>query len=171
MIGTKNIVNAILKCSKKNKRKIKLIFISSDGVYASTKGNYKENDTLKPYNYYGRTKLKGEKLVRRLDEYIIIRTRFFSKNKVRFNYSATNIFTSALEVTNFVKYLSKIIKKQFKGILNVGGKKISDYKRYKKYNKKIMPCDKSKVFKEINFKIATDASMNTKKMKKILALQ
>ena len=142
--------------------------MSTDGVYASIKGNYKETDILKPYNYYGWTKLRGEKLVKKLDEYIIIRTRFFNKKKIKFKYSATNIYTSALEVGIFVKYLDKVLKKKFRGILNIGGKKISDYDRYYKYNKKIVPCDKSKVFKSLNFKIATDASLNLKKLNRLI---
>ena len=166
--GTKNIVEAILNYSKKTGKKIKLIFISTDGVYPSTRGNYKENDILKPYNYYGWTKLRGEKLVKKLDEYIIIRTRFFNKKKIKFKYSATNIYTSALEVGIFVKYLDKVLKKKFRGILNIGGKKISDYDRYYKNNKKIVPCDKSKVFKSLNFKIATDASLNLKKLNRLI---
>ena len=168
VIGTKNIVDVIKKISKKNKKKIKLIFMSSDGVYASTKGNYKESDNLKPYNYYGLTKVKGEQQVKKLDSYLIIRTRFFNKNKIKFVYSATNIFTSALEVNTLVKYLYKIIKRQYSGILNIGGKRISDYERYYKFNKKVMPCDKSKIFNELNFKIATDASLNLQKFKKLL---
>ena len=32
-----------------HKKKIKLIHISTDGVYPSTKGNYFENSKLKPY--------------------------------------------------------------------------------------------------------------------------
>ena len=166
--GTKNVVNAIKYCTKKNKTKIRLIFMSSDGVYPSLKGNYKENSKLKPYNYYGKTKLQGENLVKKLKFFIIIRTRFFDKQKVRFSHSATNIFTSALEVNQLVKYIFKILKSNFNGILNVGGKRISDYKRYKKYNKKIKPCDKSEIFKELNFKLATDASLNLNKFKKLL---
>ena len=168
VIGTKNIVDVIKKISKKNKKKIKLIFMSSDGVYASTKGNYKESDNLKPYNYYGLTKVKGEQQVKKLDSYLIIRTRFFNKKKIKFVYSATNIFTSALEVNTLVKYLYKIITKQYTGILNIGGKRISDYERYYKFNKKVMPCDKSKIFNKLNFKIATDASLNLQKFKKLL---
>jgi len=168
VIGTKNIVDVIKKISKKNKKKIKLIFMSSDGVYASTKGNYKESDNLKPYNYYGLTKVKGEHQVKKLDNYLIIRTRFFNKKKIKFVYSATNIFTSALEVNTLVKYLYKIITKQYTGILNIGGKRISDYERYYKFNKKVMPCDKNKIFNELNFKIATDASLNLQKFKKLL---
>ena len=142
--------------------------MSSDGVYSSVKGNYKENDKLRPYNYYGWTKLQGEKAVKKLKDYIIIRTRFFNKSKIKFDYAAKNIFTSALEVTILVKYINKIIKKNFNGIINIGGNKISDYKKYKKYKKNIKPCDKSKIFEKLNFKIATDASLNLKKLKRLM---
>ena len=75
--GTNNIVKSITKIRKD----IKLIFISSDAVYSSNKGNYKENDKLAPYNYYGKTKLLAEKKVKKFKKYIIIRTRFFNKEK------------------------------------------------------------------------------------------
>ena len=166
--GTKNVVNSILNIEKKKKKSIKLVFISSDAVYPSTKGNYKENDRLSPYNIYGWTKVEGEKVVKKLKNYMIIRTRFYNKKKILFKYSATNIYTSSLEVDKLVKYISILIKKRFKGIINVGGKKISDYKKYKKYKKSLKPCDKSKVFNELNFKIATDASLNTSKLKNFL---
>ena len=168
VLGTRNIVNAIKNCSKLNNIKLKILFISTDGVYPSTKGNYKENSILKPYNYYGTTKLKAEKIVRRLKNYIIIRTRFFDRKKIKFKYSAVNIYTSAIEVSELVKYIHKILKLKFQGVLNVGGKKISDYNKYKKYKKNIKPCDKNKILKEIDFKIATDASLNLTKLKKIL---
>ena len=112
--------------------------------------------------------MKGEQQVKKLDNYLIIRTRFFNKKKIKFVYSATNIFTSALEVNTLVKYLYKIITKQYTGILNIGGKRISDYERYYKFNKKVMPCDKKKIFNKLNFKIATDASLNLQKFKKLL---
>ena len=166
--GTKNIISAILKIKKVYNRKIKLVFISTDAVYSDTKGNFKETDRLTPYNYYGYTKMKGEKLVKQIDEYIIIRTRFFDKNNISFKYSARNIYTSALEVNKLVKYIHILIKKKFNGIINVGGPKISDYKKYKRFKKSIKPCDKSRIFDELNFKIASDASLNLDKFKKIL---
>ncbi len=168
VIGTKNVVNAVLNCSKFSKQKIKILFISSDGVYPSTKGNYKETDKLKSYNYYGLTKIKAEKFVRKLKYFIIIRTRFFDKKKIKFKYSATNIFTSSLEVNKLVNYIYKIQKKNFNGILNIGRNKISDYDNYKKYLKNIKPCDKKEIFSQVNFKLATDASLNLNKLKKIL---
>ena len=168
VIGTENIVNSIIKVKKNNKRDIKLVFISSDAVYSSVKGNYKETDRLSPYNVYGWTKLKGEKIVKKLKNFIIIRTRFFDKKKIPFKYSATNIYTSSLEVNKLIKFISKLINKNFQGIINVGGPKISDYKKYKKYKKNLLPCDKSKILNELNFKIATDASLNINKLKKVL---
>ena len=168
VIGTENIVNSIIKVKKNYKRDVKLVFISSDAVYSSVKGNYKETDRLSPYNVYGWTKLKGEKIVKKLKNFIIIRTRFFDKKKIPFKYSATNIYTSSLEVNKLIKFISKLINKNFQGIINVGGPKISDYKKYKKYKKNLLPCDKSKILNELNFKIATDASLNINKLKKFL---
>ena len=168
IIGTQNIVKSILKIQKMKKKDIKLVFISSDAVYASVKGNYKETDKTNPYNFYGLTKLKGEKIVKKLKNYIIIRTRFFDKRKIPFKYSAINIYTSSLEVNKLVKYISILIRKKFQGTINVGGPKISDYKQYRKYKKSLDPCDKSKILNELNFKIATDASLNVSKLKKIL---
>ena len=168
IIGTQNIVKSILKIQKMKKKDIKLVFISSDAVYASVKGNYKETDKTNPYNFYGLTKLKGEKIVKKLKNYIIIRTRFFDKRKIPFKYSAINIYTSSLEVNKLVKYISILIKKKFQGTINVGGPKISDFKQYKKNKKSLDPCDKSKILNELNFKIATNASLNISKLKKVL---
>jgi dTDP-4-dehydrorhamnose reductase len=160
--GTLNIVKAI------SKKRIKLIYISSDGVYASTRGNYLESDPLKPYNVYGWTKVAAEFLVKTLDKYLIIRTRFFSKEKIFFKYSADNIYSSSVEVNKLVLLIYKLIKKNISGIINVGQKKISDYDNYKKYNPKLKRCSKYKIFKKINFKISTDSSLNINKLKKII---
>jgi len=44
-------------CKQKN---IRLIQISSDGVFSGTKGNYSEKDKPDPIDLYGNSKLKGE---------------------------------------------------------------------------------------------------------------
>jgi dTDP-4-dehydrorhamnose reductase len=167
--GTYNIVKTVLKLKKNKNFDIKLIFLSSDAVYPSIKGNYKETDRLSPYNIYGKTKYLAEKYVKKLKKFIIIRTRFFDKNKIKFKYSARNIFTSAIEVNLLVKYIAILNNKNFLGIINVGGPKISDYLKYKRYKKKLKSCDKKKIFNELNFKIASDASMNINKLKKFYA--
>lgn len=55
--GTRNIA---LACSKIG---AKLVYISTDYVFDGEKGNYTEHDKPNPINYYGVTKLEGEKQV------------------------------------------------------------------------------------------------------------
>jgi len=164
VLGVKNLQIIIKKI---NERKIKLIQISSDAVYPSTRGNYSENSKLKPYNYYGKTKLMSEKIVQKLDDFVIIRTRFFNKKKIKFLTVADDSFSSSIEVNKLVNYLIFLIKKKFKGIINIGGEEISDFDLYKKY-KKIILCKHIDIQKKINFKISKNSSMNIKKLKNLI---
>ncbi|MBT0812219.1 SDR family oxidoreductase [Litoribacter ruber] len=56
VIGTKNIVEA---CKD---HECHLIFLSTDFIFDGKNGPYSENDKPNPANYYGQTKLEGEKL-------------------------------------------------------------------------------------------------------------
>ncbi len=165
--GTLNLVNEVKKYNSKSKNMIKLIHISTDAVYSSTKGNYKENSKLKPYNVYAQSKFFSEKIVKKLKKYVIIRTRFFNKNKIRFKTAATDIFTSMIEVKKLVKEIKFIASTDFIGVINIGNKRESDFNNYKKYNKKIKPCKRIDIMKDINFFIAKDASMSLKKFEKL----
>jgi len=67
--GTRNIA---LACSKAG---TKLIYISTDYVFDGEKGNYKEEDEPNPINYYGATKLEGEKqIISHCTNYSTLRT-------------------------------------------------------------------------------------------------
>jgi len=67
--GTRNVASA---CSKLG---AKLIYISTDYVFDGEKGNYNEQDKPNPINYYGVTKLEGEKQVtQNCQKYFILRT-------------------------------------------------------------------------------------------------
>jgi len=57
VLGTKNVVEA---CKKVNAH---LVYISTDYVFSGEKGYYSEQDETNPLNYYGFTKLEGEKIV------------------------------------------------------------------------------------------------------------
>tara|TARA_B110000438_G_C15750942_1_gene622926 strand:+ start:179 stop:913 length:735 start_codon:yes stop_codon:yes gene_type:complete len=163
VIGTLNLVKAI----NKYKKNIRLIHISSDAVYPSTNGNYSEKSILKPYNFYGWTKLCSELIVKKLKNYVVIRTRFFNKNNIRFDTAATDIFTSMIEVKDLAKEIRKISLKNFIGVVNIGNKKKSDFDNYKKYSKKIKPCLRKDITKNLSFKIAKDSSMNLSLLKKL----
>ncbi len=67
--GTKNIINSL-------KTNVKVIFISSIAVYPNTSGLHKEELTG-PVNYYGYTKLEAEKIVRKMKNFVNLRTVFF----------------------------------------------------------------------------------------------
>lgn len=58
--GTKNIATAC------NKIGAKLVYISTDYVFDGKKGSYTEEDKPNPINYYGLTKLEGEKHVTKI---------------------------------------------------------------------------------------------------------
>ena len=167
IFGTLNLVKEIINYEIHYKKKIKIIHISTDGVYPSVKGNYSENSTLKPYNVYGWTKLCSETLIKMLTNYVIVRTRFFNQKKIRFNTAAIDIFTSMLEVENLVKEIKKISSTNFVGIINVGKKRESDFSNYKKFKPNIKPCKRKDIVKKLSFKIAKDASMNLELLNKL----
>ena len=120
--GTFNLVKEVLDYQIRHKKKIRFIHISSDSVYPSLKGNYSEKDSLGPYNVYGWTKLASEFLVRLVDEHIIIRTRFFVKEKIKYKKSAIDLFTSNIEVNDLVKKIKN--KGKFPGTIAVDKNKI-----------------------------------------------
>ena len=167
ILGTSNLIKEILHYENNYKKKIKLIHISTDGVYPSTEGNYNEKSPLKPYNVYGWTKLCSETIVQRLKNYVVIRTRFFDKLNIRFNTAATDIFTSAIEVQSLVKEIKYISSIKFNGIINIGKERKSDFENYKKFKKNIKPCRRKDILEDLGFKIAKDASMNLSLLKKL----
>lgn len=85
----------------------KLVYISTDYVFDGKKGFYKEEDDTNPINFYGFTKLEGEKIVsQKCDDFIIART------SVVYGLEKNNFFTWIFE--NLKKGESiKIIKNQF----------------------------------------------------------
>ena len=168
VFGTLNLVNAIKEYQKNYKKKIKLIHISTDGVYSSTKGNYMERSQLKPYNNYGLTKMLAESaVIKILNNYIIVRTRFFDKSNIRFKTAATDIFTSMMEVQDLVKAIKCVLLSNYKGVINIGQKRKSDFTNYKKFKPNIKPCKRRDIVKKLGFEIARDASMNLKIFNKL----
>ena len=65
------------------KIKSKLIYISTDYVFDGEKGFYQEDEKTGPINYYGITKLKGEKAVKIIcNNFIIARTSVIFGNNI-----------------------------------------------------------------------------------------
>jgi len=154
IIGTANIVKI---CKKKN---IKLIYFSSGYVYSGTKGNYSENEPVKPFNNYGLSKLGGECAVSMYKNSLILRITMIEKpfpyNKAFFDLKSNFMFHEDL-----VQLLPKIINQ--KGILNIGGRPQSIYSFAKKYNKKI-----KKISAKKSSRLPLNQTMNLMKLKKII---
>ena len=137
IIGTCNIVKI---CEKFN---IKLIFFSTGYVYEGKKGNYKENDPVKPFNNYGLSKLAGECAVQMYKNSLILRACMTEKPFVH-KKAFSNIKLNFIYHEDIAKILFKIINK--KGILNIGGKTRTVYDFAKKYNPYVKKVRSNKQF-------------------------
>ncbi len=155
IIGTCNIVK---KCAEKN---IKLIYFSTAYVYPGSKGNYKENDNLKPINNYAWSKLGGEasvmlyknSLILRLamTEYPFVHKKAFSDAKANFIYP-----------DEVIKILPKILDQN--GILNIGSENIDTIFNFaKKSNPRVKPTS----IKSVKY-FPKNSSINIEKLNKIL---
>ena len=161
IIGTARLVNAVLGAEKKYRRSIRFIYISTDGVYASTVGNYKETDNPLPYNHYGLTKLGGEKAVKHLRNYCIIRTRFYDPHDLPFIHVASDAYSSSISLDACAKAIYQLLYHPFVGIINVGDRRQSDYQRFKQIKPSIKPCTLASIQHGLPFRLSKDASMNT----------
>ena len=174
-----------------NKYNSFLLGISSDFVFDGQTGNYKENDQINPINYYGETKVEGEKNIQSIaNNYCIIRTSLiYGKNPIR-NTISDMIFNALkkeekLELTNdrfstptylqnFCEMLFEIIDIEYKGIIHLAGpEKISRYNFAKKLfdlsdftNSNFVPISGDKF--EFSKKMPKDSSLNTQKATVVL---
>ena len=154
IIGTCNLV------SEASKFNIKLIYLSTSYVYPGNKGNYKEEDALKPWNNYSWSKLGGECAVQMYKNSLIIRLCMTEKPFIH-NKAFANVKSNFIYQEDAAKIILKLLNK--KGIINVGGPTQTIYKFAKKDNKKI-----KKVFSKGEFPKRTD--MNLKKLNKLIKI-
>ena len=152
IIGTANVVKMCKKF------KIKLIYFSTGYVYEGKKGNYKEEDPVKPFNNYAWSKMGGECAVHMYKNSLILRItmceRPFTHEQAFYDVSTNFIFHDEV-----AKIIPKILN--LNGILNLGGPTQSVYNFAKKYNKKIKKISAKKKF-------PAKPSMNISKLKKII---
>ena len=154
IIGTSNIVNL---CQK---YKIKLIYFSTNYVYPSKKGSYKEHHPLLPFNNYAWSKLGGECAAQMLKNSLILRICMTQKP---FLYSSayTNLKTNFMFHEDLAKVFFKLINKR--GVINVGGPSQSVYDFAKTYNRKI----KKKILKKTKKGLPLNSTMNIGRFKKL----
>ena len=155
IIGTSNIVNL---CQK---YKIKLIYFSTNYVYPSKKGNYKEHHPLLPFNNYAWSKLGGECAAQMLKNSLILRICMTQKPFL-YNSAYANLKTNFMFHEDLAKVFLKLINK--KGIVNVGGPAQSVYDFAKTYNRKV----KKKFLKRTKKSLPLNSTMDIGRFKKLL---
>jgi len=154
IIGTANITKV---CKKYN---IKLIYFSTGYVYEGTKGNYSENDPVKPFNNYALSKLGGECAVAMYKNSLILRITMTEKPFLH-KKAYSNLKSNFMFHEELVKILPKIINQ--KGILNIGGKSQSVYSFAKKNNLKV-----KKIKAKKSPALPLNQTMSLAKLKKII---
>jgi len=156
IIGTANLVNI---CSD---LKIKLIYFSTSYVYPGVKGNYRENDSVLPWNNYAWSKLGGESAVQMYKNSLILRVCMTEKPFIH-KKAFANVKLNFIFHDDLAKILVKILDS--KGVINIGGPTKTVYNFAKKYNKKVKKSFANRN-KAQNFPL--NPSMNLTKLKKIL---
>ena len=153
IIGTANITKV---CKKHN---VKLIYFSTGYVYEGKKGNYSENDPVKPFNNYGLSKLGGECAVAMYKNSLILRITMTEKPFLH-KKAYSNLKSNFMFHEDLVNILPKIINQ--KGILNLGGKSQSIFSFAKKNNSKV-----KKVKAKRSLNLPLNQTMSLAKLKKL----
>jgi len=152
IIGTCNLIKEISKLN------IKIIYFSTNYVYAGIKGNYNEEDPVKPWNNYGWSKLGGESAVHMYKNSLILRLCMTEKPFIH-KKAYANVKSNFIFQEDIAKIILKLLNQ--KGIVNVGGKSKIIYEFAKKNNKHI-----KKIYSHGEFPKRLDMSL--RKLKKIL---
>ena len=153
-----NIVGTCNLIKESSKKGVKLIYLSTSYVYPGTKGNYNEDDALKPWNNYSWSKLGGECAVQMYKNSLIVRLCMTEKPFIH-KKAYANVKTNFIYQEDAAKIILKLIGK--KGIINVGGPSQTVFQFAKKSNKRI-----KKIYSRGEFPLRADMSL--RKLKKIL---
>ena len=145
IIGTANLVVACARF------KIKIIYFSTSYIYPGSKGDYKESDSLLPWNNYGWSKLGGECSVQMYKNSLILRACMTQKPFLH-KKAFANVKSNFIYHEDFIKIFLKILNK--KGVYNIGGKSQTIYNFAKKNNKKI-----KKIYSDGKFPLYQDMSL------------
>ena len=171
-------------------KKIKFIFLSTSHVYKSTNKKIDENFETKPSNIYGNYKLKSENYIRKhLKDFLILRVFniygpnqpsgfFFSdmqeKIKNKQEIFINNSYRDFIHVNEFSRFINFSLKKNLKGIFNLGSGRSFSLQRIikmlsnklkipckiKKYDKTDKIVSSNSLIRKIGYKIKNEKNFN-----------
>jgi dTDP-4-dehydrorhamnose reductase/2-polyprenyl-3-methyl-5-hydroxy-6-metoxy-1,4-benzoquinol methylase len=161
IIGTSNIV---LWAMRNNAR---LVYISSDYVYPSERGDYTEESALYPVNRYAKSKLGGEMAVQLYEKSLIIRTSFYVS--LQFSRACTDQYTSRISIRDVASAVYKLsLDASLVGIINLGSSgKRSLYTIVRdEFNHDTAPIRRKDI--SISYIVPPDSSLDTSKYHRIM---
>ena len=153
-----NIVGTCNLTKEASKFGIKLIYFSTNYVYPGLKGNYSEEDAIKPWNNYGWSKLGGECAVQMYKNSLILRVCMTEKPFIH-KKAYANVKSNFIFQEDVAKILLKVLNK--KGIINIGGSSKTIYEFAKLHSKNT----KKKISKG---EFPKKMDMNLSKLKKMI---
>ena len=126
----------------------KLVYISTDYVFDGLKGLRDPNSRVKPFNYYGETKLAGEYAVKALpkEQYLILRGSF-SPEIWPFEGAYVNWYTTKVTVRYFVELVKFAIDKNYNGVQHIAGVRQTIYEYAQTLNPEVKPVNFDKIHK------------------------
>jgi dTDP-4-dehydrorhamnose reductase len=131
--GTRNVVNAAKAIGSK------VIFMSTDFVFNGKNGPYTEEDATGSINYYGKTKLEGERLASQIGHVIVRTTVVYGWEQGSKNFLmqeiekltsgeemkvATDQYGSPTLADNLAEAMVELIKEKKNGIYNIAGRDV-----------------------------------------------
>lgn len=148
IIGTANVA---LACMYHN---IRLVYLSTDYVYAGERGNFSEQEPLKPFNLYAWSKLGGECAVVGVENHLIIRTSF--GGNFQYKQAFTDKYSSKDYVDRLAPQIYEAAVSPLTGVLNLGTERKTLFDHAKERNPDVIPVKLS----ETNFFTPIDTSLN-----------
>lgn len=133
VIGTRNVAVAAAKFNKK------IIYISTEIVFDCSRGNYQEDESTSPRDWYAFTKYAGELEIQNATEnHLIIRTTF-RPSSWGFPTAYTNVWTTGDYIDVIAKEIALALSYDLTGIIHIGTPKKTWYELAKRRNPEIKP--------------------------------
>jgi dTDP-4-dehydrorhamnose reductase len=134
--ATENLVDASSKyCSD-----VYFLYISTPAVFDGRFGMYNENDIPYPKNFYALTKLLGEFAVKKISNYLIVRTNFVAMEKWKYPKAFTDRYGTYLFARDVATGIRDVIENKLQGIVHVvGDTKMSMFELAKSLSPDVAP--------------------------------
>lgn len=160
-LGTRNVAAA---CANR-----RLVYISTDYVFDGRKGMYTEDDAPHPINWYGWTKLLGEKYALRMcDDVLCIRTSFCPDDHWPHARAFVDQYTSRRPVSEIAPHILRAATKDWQGLLHIAGPRQSVYDLARSIDPDVGKIELAKVEEQV--RLPRDVSLDCSRWQELEAL-